>query len=189
MATAVARAGGTRRIAYALEHAGLSDDAQAIFTAEMDRTDFLTALVGRELFVDAIRALAFCLAGPAAVRWACACVRQTLPAAPAPKAMAALVAAEQWGAQPTDELARRAQSAGEAAGTDTPAGCAALAAFFGGSNINPEPKPVIPPPPNVVNNLAAGAILLAGVAGEPEQTLPRYQDFVTRGLELAKKEG
>jgi hypothetical protein len=115
-----------------------------------------------------------------AVWWACQCVR---PASGA--AASAIQAAEAWVAEPSEARRRAAQPAAEAAGVGTPAGCAALAAFFSGGSLAPPDLTAVPPADDLTETCVAGALDLAAVQAEPEKAPERYRRFLTLGLEVA----
>jgi hypothetical protein len=77
-------------------------------------------------------------------------------------------------------------AAAEAAGLDTPAGCAAVAAFWSGGSLGPPNVPVIPPGESLTAKGVAGAVMLAAVLTEPEKTPEKYRRFLAHGVEVAK---
>ena len=115
----------------------LGEDAKKLLRDGMTPPQFLAVLTEKQLAVDAVRFLAHALPKREAVWWACLCARQAaggnLPAKPA----AALQAAERWAADPSEDNRRKAQAAAEAAEMSTPAGCAAMAAFWSGGSMAP----------------------------------------------------
>jgi hypothetical protein len=89
-------------------------------------------------------------------------------ALPAPQA-AAVQAAERWVADPSEANRRAAQAASEAAGLGTPAGCAAMAAFWSGGSLAPPEAPVVPPGEILTAHGSAGPVMLAAVLTEPQK--------------------
>jgi hypothetical protein len=163
----------------------LGDEAQKLPREDLAPGQFLDALIAEELWLDALRFLAHALPRREAVWWACACVRSVAGAnLPAPGA-AALQAAQKWVADPSEENRRAAQAAAAAAGLGTPAGCAAIAAFWSGGSLGPANVPAVPPADNLTGQGVAGAVLLAAVQTEPQKAAEKHRQFVQLGLEVA----
>jgi len=99
---------------------------------------------------------------------------------------AALDAAEQWCAEPTEERRRAAEQAYEAAGLGTPAGCAAAAAFWYEGSLAPPNVPVVPPAEDLSAHGVAGSVMLAAVRSEPEKAPEKYRHYFELGVEVAK---
>jgi hypothetical protein len=140
--------------------------------------------VKTEQFPDAARFLAHALPKREAVWWACLCARQAaganLPAKPA----AALQAAERWAADPSEDNRRKAQAAAEAAEMGTPAGCAAMAAFWSGGSLGPPNVPAVPPGEFLTAHGVAGAVMLAAVLTQPEKAPEKFRKFFALGVEV-----
>jgi len=129
---------------------------------------FLELLVARGKMVEAVQFLAQALRKREAVWWACTCVRWGQGPQPAPKAAAALAAAERWVREPSEANRRTAEAAAKAAsGTSTPAGCAAQAAFWSGESLAPAGQSPVPPAPGLAGSAVFGAVLLASVLHNP----------------------
>ena len=60
------------------ERAKLGEEAKALLKDEHTPRQFLELLIGKELFLDAIRFLAYALPKREAVGWGCLCVRHSL---------------------------------------------------------------------------------------------------------------
>src|SRR5918993_1455715 len=73
------------------------------------------------------------------------CARFASGANPPAPILAALNAAEAWAADPTEENRRAAMPVAEAVGFATPAGCAAVSAFWSGGRPRPPHPPPLPP--------------------------------------------
>lgn len=165
-------------------HLQLEGEAAQLLRDDLTPAAYLDLLVQREQYVPAIQFLAHALPKREAVAWACQCVRNAGLGALDDIARAALDAAEQWVLDPSEPNRRAAQAAAEKAGYDTPAGCAAAAAFFSGGSLAPAHVPEVPPGPTLTAQAAAGSILLAAVLKEPEKALEKQRDFLRRGMEL-----
>ena len=98
----------------------------------------------------------------------------------------ALQAAQKWVLAQTDETRRAAYDAATAAPVGTPAGCAALAAFFSGGSLGPpDLAQGVPPPEDACAKAVAGSILMAGVIAKPEKAPDKYARFLADGLAIA----
>src|SRR4029079_12459895 len=93
---------------------------------------FVEILIEKEYYDDAVRFMAHALPKREAVWWSCQCARQIYGAVLRPRAAHALLAAESWATNPTEEHRRAAMPPAEEAGLGTPPGCAAAAAFWSG---------------------------------------------------------
>lgn len=163
----------------------LGDDARELLGEGLTPRQYLDLLLEKQQFPDATRFLAHGLPKQEAVWWACLCARQTQGANPAPKATAALQAAEQWVKDPSEDNRRAALPAAEAADFGTPAGCAAIAAFWSGGSMGPPNVPTIPPGEYLTALAVAGVVMLAAVLTEPERAPDKFRRFLTLGIEVA----
>src|SRR5436305_3569062 len=93
---------------------------------------YLDLLTENGHYPDAVRVLAYGLPKREAVWWACQCVRAAGGTDLPPKAADAVRVAEKWVADPSDANRTAALAAAEAADFTTPAGAAALAAYWSG---------------------------------------------------------
>ncbi|MBV9123838.1 MAG: hypothetical protein JO112_10815 [Planctomycetes bacterium] len=166
-------------------HFPLGKDAGKLLQEDLTPSQFLDLLVEKKLYLDALRFLAHALPKAEAVRWACLCTRSVLGPQPEAPSAAALQAAEQWVAEPSEENRRAAQATAAAAGYDTPAGCAAMAAFWSGGSLGPPNTPVIPPGEYLTSHGAWGAVLLAALVPDPGKTEKKHYQFLSQGIELA----
>ena len=115
----------------------LSKPAVALFRKELLPAEFAAELLERCHFADAIRFVAHALTSRDGVWWACQCARQSMDADTAPEEEAAIVAAETWVTELSDETRRAAFTAANTAGIGTAAGSAALAVFYSGGSLTP----------------------------------------------------
>src|SRR5262245_5537190 len=77
---------------------------------------------------------------------------------PEPPLTAALAAVEQWFANPDEDRRRAAWAAGQAAGLETAAGCAASAVFFTSGSVAPPDVTPVPPPAGINGLLVSNAV-------------------------------
>jgi hypothetical protein len=172
------------------EAAEVSEDAATLLmatTAEPSQRAFVATLVERELFADAIAILAHALPRREAVWWAWVCARKVSGPTPPSKIQAALDATERWIVQPSEENRRQAMQFGEAADFGTPAGAAALSAFFSGGSLSPIDAPPVPPTEFLTAKAVAGSVTMAAVIAEPEKAKEKFTEFVRLALEVADR--
>jgi hypothetical protein len=145
---------------------------------------FLELLVGKELFPDATRLLAFVLPKREAVGWGCLCVRHSLGTEDAAQISKTQVAAERWVSNPDEGNRQAAKAAVAEDGPESPSDLLALAAFYsGGSVVAPHLEPV-PPPDHVTAKLVAGAVMIIAVQTQPEKAAEKYRVFLQKGMAL-----
>jgi hypothetical protein len=162
----------------------LGVEARALLREDMSPHEFLDALIDNGELVDAVQFLAHALPRREAVWWASRAAVATVWGGPVE---AALRAAEAWVVEPVEVKRIHAQSAAEAAGYDTPAGCAAAAAWSGGS-LAPPGAPVVPPAAHLTAHGAAAAVMLAAVSGPAEAIPESYRALLIQGLAIARGE-
>ena len=166
------------------EQAKLGDAAKALLKDEHAPKQFLELLVGKQLFLDAIRFLAFSLPKREAVGWGCLCVRHSLGTEDPSKISPTQVAVEKWVANPEEGNRQAAKAAVKEDGPESPSDLLALAAFYsGGSVVAPDLEP-IPPPDHVTSQLVVGAVTIAAVKTQPEKAAEKYRVFLQKGMAL-----
>jgi hypothetical protein len=163
-----------------------AENAHALLRPDLTPRQFFDLLLVQQLEVEAGRFLAQALPKREAVWWACTCVRQTSGAAAAPKAAAALVAAETWVVDPTEANRLAAQKAAELAnGLGSPAGCAAMAAFWSGGSLAPTGMQVIAPAESMTATAVTGALIRVALLNAPEKFLANLRGCLTVGVAVA----
>jgi len=167
--------------------AELSEEAQALVCPEMRPRAYVTLLMEKNLFPDAVRFLAHGLPKREAVWWAWVCARRSAGDTPPPKIAGALHATEKWIAQPNEENRRAAMESARTAEFSTAAGSAALAAFFSGGSMAPPDAPAVPPGEFLTAKAVAGAVTIAAVAKEPDKAPEKFKAFVTQGLDVTTR--
>lgn len=165
--------------------ASLSDHARRLLAPSLDTPAFLERLLNAELFVDAVRLLAFALPVRQGVWWACLAVRTAMGERITPLAKDAVLAAEAWVYKPVEANRAATLPAAEAAGVDSFAGYAALAAFWSGGSMTPAGLPELKPNPMLSPNAVAAAVLLAGLDAAPDTAALWYHGMVMRGIDIA----
>jgi hypothetical protein len=152
----------------------------------MGPREFVERLLENGGYADAVRVIAYALPKRESVWWAWVCARRAAGADPSHDVQTALALTEKWIAQPNDENRRAAMNAAQAAGFDTPAGCAGLAAFLSGSSLGPPELQPVPPGPYDSAKAVAGAVTLGAVAA-PEKAADTFRLFIQQGIEVAAR--
>lgn len=144
---------------------------------------FLAALLAARMWDEAVRVLAFGLPKRKAVWWACLCARVAL--GPEPPQAAAVAAAEAWVFAPNEDNRRTCEAAATAAGHQTAASWAAVAAFWSGGSLVAADLPAVPPGEQLTGTAVSGAVMLAAAAGPAAEIPQRYQQFLAAGIDIA----
>jgi hypothetical protein len=152
----------------------------------MSPVAFLDKLVEEDRLQEASRFLAHALPKREAVWWACLCAREALPDGGDETAEGLLKLAESWVRKPTDENRRSAMAAAEAAGFDSPASWAAVAAFWSGDSLAPADSPAVAPSDELTGTAVAATTMLAAFAGDPATSPDRFREFLKNGMDVAK---
>ncbi len=164
----------------------LEPEAQALLKEGQTPRQFLELLIEKALYLDAIRFLAFALPSREVVGWACLCVRYAM-GQDAAKITAAQLAAERWVSDPSEENRRAAMAAAGAEEYKTPGACLGMASFFSGGSISQPGLQPVSPPAHATPAMAAGAIMVAAVADQPEKAPEKYKVFLQKGITIAQR--
>ena len=180
-------------VAWLAERAHLEEDAAALAATSTDGGALVQALVADGKTPEAFRVMAAALPPREGVWWAWVSARHATQLAasggePAPPLAAALAAVEQWIANPDDDRRRAAWSAGQAAGLETAAGCAASAVFFTSGSVAPPDVTPVPPPAGINGLLVSNAVALAAAA-HPQHFEALAGAYIAQGLEVVKQLG
>jgi hypothetical protein len=162
----------------------LSDEAKALLGDGLKCRAYLDLLIDKQHLTDAAKFLANALPKREAVWWACLCARAAYGPTPAANLAEALQAAEKWAADPSEANRRAAEKAAVAADYGTPAGCAAVAAFWSGGSLGPPDVHAIPPKEHLTAHGVASAVMLAVVAKEPHKSAEKYKQFLKVGIDV-----
>jgi len=166
------------------EQAKLEEGAKALLKDEYTARQFLELLIGKQLFLDAIRLLAYVLPKREAVGWGCLCVRQSLGTEDASKISETQVAAERWVSNPDEANRRAAKAAADKEGLESPSGMLALAAFVSGGSIVAENVEPVPPPDHLTAQLVSVAVMITAVKNQPEKATEKHRIFLQKGTAL-----
>jgi hypothetical protein len=167
--------------------AELSEEATALLRPDTAPQDYVSLLMSKKLYADAVRFVAHALPKREAVWWGWISAKRAAGPEPPPKIKASLEATEKWIAQPDDEGGRAAMAAAKEAKTSTAAGCAGMAAFFSGSSLGPAHVPPIPPGEFLTAKAVSGAVIYAAVGKDPVNAPDRFKSFVAQGVEVTVK--
>jgi hypothetical protein len=169
------------------EQAKVEEDAKALLKDEHTPLQFLELLIEKDLFLDAIRVLAYALPKRWAVGWGCLCVRYSLRTEEAAMISETHVAVEKWVYDPIEENRRAAQAAADKEGLDSSSALLAMAAFYSGGSVGPPDLEPMVPSDHVTPQFVAGAVMIAAVEKEPEKATEKYRAFLQRGMALMAK--
>lgn len=159
----------------------MSDAAKALLADGMMPADYLNLITEKELFLDAVRFLAFWLPRPVAVAWGCDCVQQAFEGKLAPKDQMALDAARSWSKEPNQSNCRTAEKLANETGLSGPASWLALAAFWSGDSLVPADLSPVPPGEGLTSEAIAGSLMLAAIADDPGKAPEKYRAYLDAG--------
>ncbi len=170
-------------IAESLE---LSDEAMQLLTESIAPNDYLQQLIENALYIDAVNFLANTLPKREAVWWACLCAREGMNEQSPATDIKAVELAEAWVYKPVQEVCEPTFPAAQATEFKTPAGWAAIAAFWSGETISPSKEAIVPPTDDLTGKAVNGAVQLAAVIdNEPPNINANYQLFLAKGIDVA----
>lgn len=166
---------------------GVNVDASPLLREGMTPEQFLAALLEQAEYVEAVTFMSCALPKREAIWWACLCARRSAEADLSGADKSALNAAVRWIKEPNDEHRRAAMTAAEATGYASPAGLAALGAFFSGGSMSPPDLPPAEPEEHLTARSVCGAVMLAAVMREPEKAPENYRRFLDAGIDVAHR--
>jgi hypothetical protein len=161
----------------------LSEEAEPLLKEGLNSRSFLTTLIDKGQFLDAVRFLAHALPKRHAVWWGYLCGRQAHGQEPPAKIVAALQAAERWLKDPSEAHREAAGQAGKKAEMSTPAGLVAMAAFWTGGSMVPGID--APPGETMTASAVATAVHLAALACKASKPPDNFREFLDWGVEVA----
>ena len=164
----------------------LGEAAKKALNNEQNVEQFLSLLSEKSWHPDAIQLIAHSLPKRQSVWWALQCAKAAVPE-PTPEVEVAIKATERWIADPSEDNRRATLKAADEADTGTPAGCAALAAYYAdGMPQTNDPKQ------NAKSyfltaKLVSAAVLMSATT-DPEHIKARFEIFVNKGAEVIKRQ-
>lgn len=163
----------------------LSGDGRKLLQPDITPEQFMDVLVENKLYPDAVQLLGHYLPKRQAVWWALTCVKQGLTEV-TPVVEEAFKATEKWIADPSEENRKATLKAADEADASTPAGAAALAAFYSEGLPKTEDPKANARAFFMTAKLASAAVLLAAT-GRPEELQIMFAAFVEKGREVISK--
>jgi len=166
------------------QRAKVEAEAMALLTDDSTTKEFITLLVEKKLFRDAIRLVACMLPKREAVGWGCLCVRHAqslVPDKPLPPVHSVV---ERWVSAPNEDNRWAAKQAADQNDPKTPSGLLAMAVFFAGPTMAPPNLQAVPPPDNATAELVGNVIILAGVLQQPQKAEEKYSVFMQKASTL-----
>ena len=159
--------------------------ACALLAADQTVAEFVMCLALDKQFPAALAMLAHALPKREAVWWGCIAVRRANPPDPNSAADTALSAAEAWVYHPDEQSRQPIGEAATKAGLNTPAGWAAMAAFWSGGSLAPPDSPVVPPQDDLTAKAVAGATTLAAIDDDQQRAAGKSIAFIKIALDIA----
>jgi hypothetical protein len=163
------------------EVADLSGNARTLIKEDSTSSTYLDSLEKEKLYQDAIVFLAYDLAVDAAVKWACACVRELQPPEAKEQKNETLDACEQWAKAPNDPARWAAKKASDKAKARGASKLIATAVFMSGGSIAGAGAPEIPPPKYLAQKMINGAVQSSVRSYEPQKADERLKRAVAMG--------
>jgi len=161
------------------------EQASALLQNNPTSVDYLQQLLAQRLYPDAVRFLAHALPKREATWWACLCARHGLTDKTPVTDIKAIELAEAWVYKPVEENRQLTLPAAEATAFQTPAGWAAMAAFWSGDDISPVPEATIVLDEKLYAKAVIGAVMLAATQGEASKIQDNYQLFLRQAINIA----
>lgn len=159
--------------------------AKDLLLINKDSSTFLSLLIQKKFYRDAIIFLSHGLPKRESVWWGCVCVRQTLQKETSSHEIEALEAAEKWVYSLEEEEGLKAKTLSETLELKTPSSWVAMAAFWSQGNIAPKGVSPVKTPDGLVAHAIAGAIMLAATIINPVTVDIPYEKFILYGLDIA----
>lgn len=169
-----------------IEHFELSDESQEAIHPDKTPQASLADLVEASCHYDAIKLIAHGLPKREAVWWACLVARQIQTPETDEPNISALIAAETWAKQPTEENRLRCRELGEKTKYETPASWAATAASWSTGSMAKEGEPEVMPPEYLYAHAVAGGVTLAGMVHNSDNPTESLNLFIRQGANLAE---
>lgn len=169
-----------------LENIDVSDEASTHLVMDTAPEVSINRLADAGLYADAIKLLALGLPKREAVWWACLCAREVQGPDTDENNVKALLAAESWVKNPTEERRKICKLLSEATNYQTPASWAATAATWSHGSLAADGEPVIEPPEHLYAHAVAGCVSLAAVLCDPVDPGKPFSRCLARGLDLAR---
>jgi hypothetical protein len=175
-----------RTVAEIVKHVPLGEPARALARGPAEPPDLVGRLLGKELFVDAARVLAYALPLRQAVWWSTLCAWHAVDGQPNATQDQSLSAVTRWAREPTEEHRRQAESLSRGlvqCSTD----CCVRAAGQAGS-ARSAGAPFVPAQPLVAARMVLAAVFLASAERAAFDPSVTYRRLLWLGLHTARGE-
>jgi hypothetical protein len=163
----------------------LSDEALMLINETSTPPEYLEQLISAKHYQDAIKFLARSLPSREAAWWACVSARNGVDENTAANEAKALELAEQWVFKPTDENRHIAHDAVASLENDSSIHWVGMAVLWSGGSMAPPDVPHVPTAPNMCGMAVSGAVMLAGLSDDVEESARRYELFLKQGIAIA----
>jgi len=164
----------------------LRPESEALLRENLSPPGFLSRLIMNKNYSDAVGYLARALPKREAVWWGCVCVREAFEQELTDDELRAVMAAEAWVRESSEERARTAAACAQGPAGESAAGMLALAARFAAQVMSSFDGRTTSPPSHVTGAMVGGAVVLSAVAGDPLFMEDRYRNFLAKGVHLAR---
>jgi hypothetical protein len=164
----------------------LKKEARAFLRDGMTPRAFLEALLANRQALAGIDFLCHALPPRDAIWWGCLCFQHACGKELSIPDKAAGKATVRWVLAPSEEFRAAARQPAEAAGSASPAGGLASAAFLTGGNVAPPKAPPMSPAPFASAKAVSGAIKLASTKADPVRIAETQKIYVELGIAIAE---
>lgn len=145
--------------------------------------DFLSTLLEKKNFFDAIHFLACGLPKREAIWWSCVCIR-LLCTELSLSELSMLDTVEAWVRSPSEDAQYKTEHMNEVLKYLSPVGWSAQAVFWSGDSLVARDQPKVAPAPQLTAKAVNGAVQLA-VVQQPEKIEQRAMECIRRGVDIA----
>jgi hypothetical protein len=167
-----------------LKNIELEDSALELFENEYSIHDYLTILIDKEMYSDAIKLLCHALPNREAVWWACICAKYHIASNDDELYRETVMATEKWVYDPSEKNRRLAEFYAEKGKYESAAAWAAAAAFWSGDSIVAENEPKVAPAEFIYAHAASGSIMTAISMTDGNES-DIYKQYLDHGLNIA----
>ncbi len=162
----------------------ISEAAWELATPDINVRGLVDQLVSNTLYSDALVAVARALPKPYVVSWVCAMIRSDIAQLGTdPRIRSALVIAERWLAQPTDDNREAAANVIRGRELITPGDWLIAAVAWSGGSLTPPGYAVVKPADHLTARAAIAALYLIA-ARAPDEFGKRLALFISNALDL-----
>ena len=173
------------QIAEELELAG---EPAALAKTVATGPELVAALAAAEMFAKSVRVQAHLLSKRHAVWWGVCAVRDLALADFPETETAAVDAAAEWVADPSESRRRDAEAAAGATKYNGPGSWLAMAAFWSGGSLAAPHLPEVPPDEKLTGQGVTNSLMIAATYQAPLEAKNRYRAMLATALKIASGE-